>query len=383
MASVDIFQRLARRLNEFPQGFPPTPSGVELRILEKIFSREDAELALKLKMVPESAEAVARRLRRPTDEVRQRLDGMAARGQIFSFRMRGVQRYMLAPFVVGIWEFQLPHMDAELATLFEEYAPTLLATLGRARPALARVVPVHQAIQARAQVLRYEDVAQLISRARSFRVMECICRKEQAALGKPCCHSSETCLSFSPEENAYEGSPAWGRTITREEALTILAQAEQEGLVHCTYNLQRQNMFICNCCSCCCGFLRAVRDFSVPHLLVRSNYLAAINLDSCAVCRYCSDSRCPVGAIVERDGAVQVLAERCIGCGVCTVACPASAVSLVPRPAQERSEPPKDLISWHFKRAVQRFGPLRAVAQFGGLALDVLSNREHPDSRPR
>jgi len=373
---VDVFQRLARRLDQFPQGFPPTPTGVELRILRKIFSPADAELALELKMIPETAGAIARRLRRPAAEVRAALDRMAARGQIYSFRQGGVQRFMLAPFVVGIWEFQLPHMDAELASLFEEYAPTLLATLGQREPALARVVPVNRAIPARPQVLRYESVADLIARARSFRVMECICRKEQAALGRPCSHPSETCLSFSPEENAYEEGPVWGRSITREEALAILARAEQEGLVHCTYNLQRQNMFVCNCCPCCCGFLRALREYSAPHVLLRSNYVAVVDGERCAFCSYCIESRCPVDAMVERDGAVHVLPERCIGCGVCTVDCPASAVTLVARPPQERTTPPKDLISWHFQRAVGRFGPLRAALQFGGLALDALRSRE-------
>lgn len=382
---MDIFERLARRLDEFPQGFPATPSGVELRILRRIFSPEDAELALKLKMVPETASAVARRLRRPTEETKATLDRMAERGQIYSFRMRGVQRYMLAPFVVGIWEFQLPHMDSELASMFEEYAPTLLATLGGTAPALARVVPVNRTIPARAEVLRYENVAELISRARSFRVMECICRKEQGALGHPCSHPIETCLAFSPEENAYDEFPTWGRSISREEALVILTQAEREGLVHCTYNLQRQNMFVCNCCSCCCGFMRAIREFSAPHLLLRSNYVAVIDRERCAVCGYCIDSRCPVEAMVEQDGAVHVLPERCIGCGVCTVDCPSDAVTLAERPPDEASAPPRDLVSWSFSRAAHRFGRLRAAVQFGGLALDALRSRDRAgdDSTPR
>ena len=372
---MDVYQRLARRLDEFPQGFPATPSGVELRILKKIFSPEDAQLALRLKMVPETASAIARRLGRPKEETQATLDRMAARGQIYSFCWRRVQRYMLAPFVVGIWEFQLPHMDAELASLFEEYAPTLLATLGGTPPAIARVVPVQKSLPSRAQVLRWENVAELISRARSFRVMECICRKEQAALGRPCSHPLETCLAFSPEENAYDEFPSWGRSITREEALAILAQAEQEGLVHCTYNLQRQNMFVCNCCSCCCGFLRSVREFSAPHLLTRSNYVAAVDRDRCAVCGYCIDSRCPMQAMVERDGVVHVLPERCIGCGVCAVDCPADAVTLVPRAPTETSVPPRNLVSWSVSRAVHRFGPLRAAIQFGGLALDAWRSR--------
>jgi electron transport complex protein RnfB len=371
-----VYRRLARKLDEFPHGYPATDSGVELRILERIFPPDDAAMALRLKMVPETATAVARRLRLPVEEARATLDAMAEKGQIFAFLMNGAKHYMLAPFVVGIYELQVPRMDAELAALFEEYAPALLRTLGGKEPALARVVPVNKTIPAKAAVLRYESVRELISRARSFHLMECLCRKEQAALGHPCHHTLETCLAFSPEDNAYDNFPPLGRTVTREEALAVLDQAEQEGLVHCTYNLQRQNMFVCNCCSCCCGFLRGVKEFGAPHLLVASNFVAAIDEGGCTACGDCAE-RCPMDAIVEQGEAYAVLAERCIGCGVCTVACPTDAVALDERPAADCTVPPKDLLAWSFKRALHRSGPFRALAQFGGLTLDAVRSRRY------
>jgi len=300
---------------------------------------------------------------------------MAEAGQIFSFKIRGRQRYMLAPFVVGIYEFQLPRMDAELAEMFEEYAPTLMRTLGGSSPSLARVIPVNRTIDATAEVLRYESVREMMQRARSFRVMDCICRTEKAALGEPCSHTLETCLAFSPEVDAYETFPSWGRSITREEALQVLDRAEQEGLVHCTYNLERQNMFVCNCCSCCCGFLRGVKEFEAPHILVRSNFVATIDADTCIVCGLCAEDRCPMDAIEEGDDAYAVLEERCIGCGVCTVDCPTDSVSLSPRPEEEQTRPPGNVVSWSFKRAVSRAGPVRALAQFGGLSIDAMRAR--------
>jgi electron transport complex protein RnfB len=369
----NVYHRLATKLDEFPHGFPRTGSGVELRILAKIFTPEDAAMALELLPIPETAKAIAKRLGRQVEELQPVLDGMVKRGQIATMRYRGEQGYLLAPFVIGIYEFQLPHMDAELAEMFEEYAPALANSLGGEKPALVRVVPVNAHIEARAEVLRHESVRTMMESARSFRLMECICRKEQAALGKQCSHTLETCLAFSSQPDAYERFP-YGRTVRREEALAVLDLAEREGLVHCTYNIRHEQMFVCNCCSCCCGFLRGVKEFGAPNLLVHSNYLAAISGGGCIACDACTDGRCPMGAIAERDGTYAVDTERCIGCGACTLICPTDAISLVPRPNAERTTPPKDLIAWAFRRAVNRSGLLRTLVQFGGLTARIVAS---------
>jgi Pyruvate/2-oxoacid:ferredoxin oxidoreductase delta subunit len=380
-----IYERLAAKLDEFPHGFPRTESGVELRILQKIFSPEDAALAVQLLPIPETAEAAARRLGRTAEDLRPRLDDMVRRGQIVSFRVRGGQVYGLAPFVIGVYEFQLPRMDAELAALVEEYSPHLVGMVGGVKPALARVIPINARIEAQATILAHEDVRGMLAGARSFRLMECICRAEQTQLGKPCAHPRETCLAFSSQEEAYEGTLAtgFGRTVTREEALAVLDLAERAGLVHCTYNVRRESMFVCNCCACCCGFLRGVKEFGAPHLLVRSNWVSSVFAERCTACGACAAARCPMGAIADRDGRCTVTEGRCIGCGVCTVGCPADAIALRPRPRREQTVPPKTIASWALSRAVRRRGVLRATAQLGGLALATLWPRLVPRRRTR
>ncbi len=52
---ADVYTRLAKKLDKLPQGFPATESGVELDILRKIFSSEDAEIAAQLKAFPETS----------------------------------------------------------------------------------------------------------------------------------------------------------------------------------------------------------------------------------------------------------------------------------------------------------------------------------------
>ncbi len=59
---IDIYERLARFLDNLPAGFPATDSGVELRILKRLFTEQEAEGAMSLTMFPESAAAIAKRL---------------------------------------------------------------------------------------------------------------------------------------------------------------------------------------------------------------------------------------------------------------------------------------------------------------------------------
>lgn len=361
-----VYRALAARLDELPHGFPPTPDGVELRILAKIFEPEEAALALHVIPVPEDAAPIAARAGRPLDEVATLLARMAEKGQLAGFRHRGKRLFSLVPFVVGIYEFQLPRMDAELAGLFEDYAPTLLRTLGGEAPAVARVLPVGAALDAQAQILAHDDVRAMIGNAAAIRLSECICRKERAAHGQACGHLAEGCMTFSSDAAALYGFGGYGRVITREEALAVLDRAEAEGLVHCTYNVKADSIFVCNCCRCCCGFLRGVTEFHAPHILVRSNYAAVVDAELCCACAGCAE-RCPMHALGEFGETYAVDAARCIGCGVCATACAAGAIALRERPQAERTEPPANLVTWAFHRAKNRSGVWRAAGQFAGI----------------
>jgi len=369
---ADVYTRLARALDAMPHGYPATEDGVELAILRKIFSEDDAAMTLRLKPIPEPVAVIARRVRRPADEVKATLDAMADRGQIFKMRQRGVEHFAMAPFVIGIWEFQLNHLDREMAELFEAYAPSLLTTLGGSEPALVRVIPVNRRIDAKAEVLPYDDLRVALENCNAFRVAECICRKEMGLLGKSCSHTMETCMSFARAPDAYEGMPEWGREVTREEALELLEKCEEEGLVHNTYNVQREPFFVCNCCSCCCGLLRALNEHGAPYMIARSNYVSEIDPDSCSVCGVCDEGRCPVDAIGEGDDGYQVDEALCLGCGVCAIACEYDAIQLVARPEEDRITPPKTLVHWSLDRTDHRKGKVKGATMRGWLAWEGL-----------
>jgi Na+-translocating ferredoxin:NAD+ oxidoreductase subunit B len=353
---------LAAKLNRTPNGFPSTKSGVELRILKKIFSPEDARMALKVHMRPESAEGIAKRLREPAESTRARLDAMAEKGQIAAFKMAGVRKYVFMPFVIGIYEFQLKRLDKELSNLFEEYIPHLTPVLGGTKPALARVIPVNTVIDPNAEIVTYERLDVMIRGSRSFAINECICRKERALQGHPCKHTLETCMTFSREENAFDRNPLAARIISKDEALRVLDTVEKEGLVHATYNVREGLMFVCNCCSCCCGLLRGMNEFHAPYMIAHSSFIASIDPSTCTGCRLCSEQRCPVQAITAINGNSVVSNERCIGCGVCATACPSESIRLVRRPQTEQLIPSKDIINWSLERASNRGGTLTRLA---------------------
>ena len=52
----NVYKKLAQRLDAIPNGFPETESGVELKILAKLYTPEEATLASEMRLTPESAE---------------------------------------------------------------------------------------------------------------------------------------------------------------------------------------------------------------------------------------------------------------------------------------------------------------------------------------
>ena len=78
----EAYKKLAERLDALPNGFPPTDDGSELRLLAKIFTPEEAELAAQLRLTKEVPEQVANRLGREKGKVRKQLKANRAGMQI-------------------------------------------------------------------------------------------------------------------------------------------------------------------------------------------------------------------------------------------------------------------------------------------------------------
>ena len=349
----EIYHKVAKVLDALPNGFPPTPDGLEIKLLKKVFTPDEAELFCDLKLSLETAEQIAARTGRPLEGLEAKLASMAKRGELMGIDFGGTKLFAMQPWAVGIWEFQIGRMDREFCELSERYMAHFAGRLFGVKPQVMRTLPIQAEIPVSHRSLPYQQVSTIIENGKGFRVNECICKKERGMLGAPCKKPVEVCLAISPVEGAGF-ILEWGREITKEQAYQLLREAEEAGLVHLTSNVENGNTFICNCCSCCCGVLRSVNELDVPGA-VNSDFYAEIEGDECDWCGVCLEEKgCQVRAIEEGDTAYRVIKERCIGCGLCVTACPRDAIKLVAKPQQEIIAPPTDMRAWNDARANQR-----------------------------
>jgi len=345
---TEVYDKLAKALDKLPNGFPRTPSKVEIALLKKIFSPEEALLAAQLRGSTEPVAEIAKRVGLSAEEAKTRLTKMAKRGLVWYSHSGGEFSFRLAPFVVGIYESQMETMDHELAHLVENYlADGGAAGIMKPQPALHRVVPAQKAVKLE-WILPYDDVKAILLKAKTFRLRDCICRKQQNLVGHECTFPLRTCLGFS----SVEGSPG-PNDVSKEEALAFLDKAEEIGLVHTVSNVMKDVGYVCNCCGCCCGILRGINDWGIERSVAYANYFAEIDADECVGCGTCRN-RCQVHAISEKDGVSVVNRKKCIGCGLCSTGCPNGAAKLQRKPESEIVNPPADFAAWEHERLHNR-----------------------------
>lgn len=348
MPDDTIYEQLAEALDRLPNGFPRTPSNVEIPLLRKICPPEEAHLASLLPGEPEPVEHIAERIGMPLPETRKRCMALVRRGLAWFDRTGGSPRFRLAPFVVGLYEAQLDAMDPELAHLFEHYLNDGgLAGLMKYNPAFQRVVPARGSLRPE-WILPYDDVKTLLEGAESFSVRDCICRVERRLNGHDCGYPLDVCLYFTT------GNAGGGHgSLTRGEALAVLDRAEAAGLVHSVSNVRDGVWYVCNCCGCCCAILRGITEHGIAGSVARANYRAEIDGGTCTGCGACL-VRCQVGAISSCGGIFAVDEARCIGCGLCATGCPTGAASLHRLPDAGIIHPPEDYAAWEDARRTDR-----------------------------
>lgn len=348
------FQQLADRLNTLPNGFPAAEGGAELRLLAKLFTPEEAALAAQLRLTKETPAQIAERIGGDARDLRDRLKSMAMRGLIAAAPVEGGLGFGLLPFIVGIYENQGPVMDAELALLFEDYYRRAFVDMNAVEPQFHRVIPVNESVPVDIEIHPHESAAEIVAQAKAWGVLDCMCRKQKALAGDACHHAIEnTCMAFSQTPGAFDQA-TYVRALTREEALEILRQTAEAGLVHTLGNYREGLSYICNCCTCSCGILRGLSEKGIANTVARSPFASQIDADRCSSCETCADA-CQFGALALDDqGIMQVNRMRCMGCGLCVVHCPEDAIRLMRRPDHEIKPVPVTVSDWQVERAAAR-----------------------------
>lgn len=334
----DIYRQLQERLDMYSVGFPATESGIEITILKRMFSEEDARLFLSLSPMLEAPESVAERLGQPVNETAAHLDDMANRGLLFSLKKGDSVKYGAIPFVHGLFEFQVKRLDKDFAKLVDQYFNSdFFNAMAENAGGFLRTVPIQQSIDITQNVAAYEDACEILKKQKLVVVTDCICRKLKNTVDKGCGKLLEACFMFGSMAQYYLDHDM-GRQVTAEEAIAILSAAQDAGLV--TQPATAQNPAgMCNCCGDCCGVLKSLNLYPKPAELVFSNHYAQVDEDACVGCEACLD-RCQMDAMTMADDKAVINLDRCIGCGLCVTTCPSDAIELIAKPEDQRRVPP-------------------------------------------
>lgn len=324
--TVNSYEKLREFLDQFPIGFRKTKSGVEIEILKRLFTEEEAELTTFLTIRPERAQSIAIRAGKDLVELEDKLEVMAKKGLIFRSRRDNKTLYNAAPFMIGLYEYSVKKIDKELAQLFKEYYHTAgLEEIGASNIPGFKVIPLEETIQTETTLFPYQMLEESIRNARVIAVTDCVCRKESQLLNEGCKHPMETCLSFGVAAEYYIETNL-GRKITSKEAIQIIKEADEAGLVHAGANSKHLSN-ICNCCPCCCVSMKGITQFGQDkQKFMNAVFESIIDEEVCVACGNCVE-RCPVKAITIEDIAI-VNRDLCLGCGLCASVCPEEAISL-------------------------------------------------------
>jgi Pyruvate/2-oxoacid:ferredoxin oxidoreductase delta subunit len=345
---ADVYRSLQKHLDKMPVGYPATKSGVEISLLKRIFTVEQAAIATHLDYKHKTVDQVFEKARADIGskaDLKRVLDETVSNGGIIRRRRDGREEYALLPLLLwGMYEHQLKRLNPAFLSDFGQYMMGEFGLeLATSRLPKMRVVPIEESVEAKHRIATYDEMRHLIALAgEQIAIQECLCRKVSDMQGKPCqaTERREVCMSLGDLADLYV-EEGWGRRISPDEALEMVRQNEEQGLVLMPGNEQEPN-FVCACCSDCCSMLSMMSNFPKPAEVVASNFYAQVDTELCRGCGTCAE-RCPLEAVGKTNGHSAVDLKRCIGCGLCVPTCPESAMHLVrkdkevipPRTAEE------------------------------------------------
>ncbi|MBS0000302.1 MAG: 4Fe-4S binding protein [Cyclobacteriaceae bacterium] len=361
---TDVYHKLRKHLDQMPVPFPATRSGIEIELLKCLFTEDEAIIACETSAFPETPEKIHSRVKDKfsLEEVREKLKSMAEKGAILErlSDRKSKKLYHKIPLAVGMFEFQVNHLSKRFSELFNAYQEeAFFNELISMKTQQMRTIPVNVAIEHQFVVGNYDDIRKIVDGSPGpFALMNCVCRQSQDLLEDPChlTQHRETCITMEKSAR-HMIRRGVAREITRKELFRFLTEFKKIGLVLQPENTQHPS-FICCCCGCCCAILKQAARYDKPARFIHSNFRTVVNARHCDGCEKCME-RCQMAAIIKADGHVEILEERCIGCGVCIPVCKPHAMKLVKK--EKELVPPADDHELYKRMLVERFGLSRTV----------------------
>ncbi len=300
----------------------------ESRYLPKIFeiclTKEEVSVLLSLPGIPEE---VAAKLSAEIPKVAAILKELFNKGFVLYKRVDDKLRYGLNN---DLWSSVLPDkrdfekFGEEVLDLWNRYHNEELVSSYGTRE--VRVIPVEKTISMKwGEILPYERISDIFENANTIAVTECACR----TMSRQCNNPTDVCLLIDEFADIFLERGVAER-ISKEDALSILKRCEDLGLVHQLNNSEPEGyQFLCNCCSCCCSFLRGMIVLGKKGITAKSRYVSSVDSELCDGCGICA-TRCQFGAMNIVNSTAVADKEKCFGCGLCAWKCPVKAIQLIP-----------------------------------------------------
>ncbi|HEY1206834.1 MAG: 4Fe-4S dicluster domain-containing protein [Bryobacteraceae bacterium] len=338
------YKSLSDRLNLFPQGAPPTE--LLFRILQVLFTKEEAALVALLPIRPFTVATAARNWKQPEGKARATLENLASRGMLLDVEVGEERFFVLPPPMAGFFEFSMMRVgngydQKLLAELFYQYLNVeedfVKNLFCGAETRVGRVFVNESAVGAGTalEVMDYERASEVVRTASHIGVGTCYCRHKMKHLNRACGAPLDICLTFNGTAQSLI-KHGIARQADVPEGMSLIEQARGHDLVQFGENVREQVAFICNCCGCCCEALLAARRFAVLSPIATTNFLPEVEAGNCNGCGKCVEA-CPVEAMAlvsagdpcqPKRKKAKLQRDLCLGCGVCVRTCARNALSL-------------------------------------------------------
>ena len=280
--------------------------------LAGVLSDEEAELALKLGVrKPKTLPEIVKLSGMEEKKCEALLEEMSRKGLLEYNWENAVheKQYVLPMYVPGCAEFfnmnaKILESNPEMGTFFEHMSRLPLEKITPFVPEGGagigmHVIPVEKAIEMENESVDLEHISYWLSKYEGkYAASPCSCRRSRLTHNEGCADDPEGwCIAIGDMADYVVETQKDGRYITKEEALDIFRQAEENGFVHQITNIDgRDKIFaICNCNVNVCYALRTSQLFNTPNMS-RSAYIAKVEKQNCVACGKCVEA-CPAGAV--------------------------------------------------------------------------------------